>query len=156
MALVSVAQSAASAQGGETKPVFDLDCMSFAGRFLGGAPVKKKTHPGLAVDGTAWMLSPQTKTVMVTKVFAGEAAEKAGVEVGDQVISVNGYLTSGSQFRDVFCSYHMYQPDTLMETLKIQKKDGTQKILNLQLLTLDKCNPEEKTTWLDIYKSLGY
>jgi predicted metalloprotease with PDZ domain len=140
----------------ETKPIFELDCVSFAGRFLANAPVKKKAYPGLAVDGTAWAISPETKKVEITKVFPGEAAEKDGVEVGDQVVSVNGYMTDGLQLRELFGAYHMYQPDTLTETLIVQKKDGTQKTVKLQLLTTDKCNAEEKTAWLEKYKGWGY
>ena len=41
----------ARAEDGE--PLFELDCISFAGRFLANAPVKKKQYLGLAVDGTA-------------------------------------------------------------------------------------------------------
>lgn len=140
----------------ETKPVFELDCVTFAGRFLAGAPVKKKAHPGLAVDGTAWSIAPDSKHVSITKVFPGEAAEKAGLESGDEIVSVNGYSTSEMPLRDLFCSYHMYDPDSMTETLIVQKKDGTRKTCKLQLLTLDKCNAEEKTAWLDVYKALGY
>jgi len=144
------------AQAEETTPVFEFDCVSFEGRFLANAPIKKKVYPGLAVDGTIWSIAPDTKRVLVTRIFSGEAAEKAGVEPGDEIINVNGYSTNGSQIRELFASYHMYDPNTLTETLIVQKKDGTQKTLKLQLLTLDKCNAEEKRAWLDIYKSLGY
>lgn len=148
--------TAGLAQAQQSKPVFELDCVSFEGRFLANAPVKKKTPPGLAVDGTSWSVSPDTKQVTISKVFPGEAAEKGGVEAGDQIISVNGYQANGSQIRDLFCAYHMYEPKTLTETLIVQKKDGTQKTLKLQLLPIDKCDAEEKRAWLDVYKSLGY
>lgn len=144
-----------AARADELKPVFELDCVSFAGRFLGGAPLKKKVHPGLAADGTVWAVSPD-KRVIVTRVFPGEAAEKAGVESGDEILSVNGYATNGSQPGELFCAYHMYQPTTMTETLIVQKKDGTTQTLKLHLLSLDTCNQEEKRAWLDIYKSLGY
>lgn len=140
----------------ETAPVFELDCVSFAGRFLDNAPVKKKAHPGLAVDGTVWAIAPDTKQVSITRIFPGEAAEKAGLEVGDQIISVNGYLTDGVQLRDLFCAYHMYDAKTMTEALTVQKKDGTKKTVKLPLLTLDSCNAEEKRAWLNIYKGLGY
>lgn len=144
------------AQADENKPVFELDCVSFAGRFLANAPVKKKAHPGLAVDGTIWSIAPDSKQVSITRVFPGEAAEKAGVEQGDEIISVNGYPANGLPLRDLFCAYHMYNPTTLTETLVVQKKDGTKKTVMLPVLTLDKCNAEEKSAWLDIYKGLGY
>ncbi len=123
---------------------------------MAGAPLKKKLYPGLAVDGTSWALSPDQKHVTIARVFSGEAAEKAGVEVGDLVTKVNGYPVDGLSLRDIFCAYHMYQPDTLTETLMIQKKDGASKTLTLQMLNLDKCDQEEKRVWLDTYKSLGY
>jgi predicted metalloprotease with PDZ domain len=140
----------------EEKPIFENDCISFAGRGLANAPVKKKIYPGMTADGTAWTFDADSKKVVVTKLFAGEAAEKGGVEVGDQVVSVNGYNTDGQRLRQICFAYHMYEPDTLIETLVVQKKDGTQKSVRLQLLTLDKCAPEEKTAWLQQYKSWGY
>jgi hypothetical protein len=140
----------------EPVPVFELDCISFAGRFLANAPVKKKVYPGLAVDGTSWALAPDDKGAVVTRIFPGEAAEKAGVEAGDQIISVNGYATAGMQLRDLFAAYHMYEPDTLTETLVLRKKDGSQPTLKLQLVTIDKCGQEERTAWLDAYKGWGY
>jgi predicted metalloprotease with PDZ domain len=140
----------------DSEPIFDLDCISFAGRFLANAPVKKKVYQGLAVDGTAWSIDPASKKVTVTKVFPGEAAEKAGIEVGDEIVKVNGYATDGLPLGELFYAYHMYEPDSLIETLVVKKKDGSEKTHKLQLLTLDKCNGEEKTAWLDLYKSWGY
>jgi hypothetical protein len=140
----------------ELKPVFELDCVNFAGRFLAEAPAKKKTHPGLAADGTTWSIAPDNKCVVITRIFPGEAAEKAGLQTGDEIISVNGYQTDGAKLRDLFCAYHMYSPDTMTETLIVQKKDGSKNTVKLTLLTLDKCNAEEKHDWLNIYKGLGY
>lgn len=154
--ILQTCASIAVAQVDESKPVFELDCISFAGRFLSNAPVKKKVHPGLAVDGTIWALEPESNKVLVKKTFPGEAAQAAGVEAGDEIISINGYAAPGAQLRELFCSYHMYDAKTMTESLIIQKKDGTQKTLKLQLLTLDKCNADEKKAWLGIYKSLGY
>ncbi len=154
--MVAQMPTAAPAFADETKPVFEFDCINFSGRFLGGAPVKKKAHPGLAVDGTAWSIDPESKHVIVSRIFAGEAAEKAGIQTGDQIVSVNGYPTTGSPIRDIFCSYHMYDADKMTESLVVQKKDGTQKTIRLQLLPVDKCNPEEKRAWLDFYKGMGY
>lgn len=138
----------------ETKPVFELDCINFEGRFLAKAPVKKKVYPALAADGTAW--STQDKHLTITRVFEGEAAAKAGLEPGDEITSVNGYPTEGAKVGELICFYHMYEPSTLTETLVVKKKDGTQQTLALNLLTLDKCNAEEKRAWMDIYKSMGY
>lgn len=147
--------SIAKAQTEEAKPVFELDCVNFEGRFLARAPVKKKTYPSLAADGTAWSLAPDNK-VTITRVFADEAAAKAGLEPGDEIISVNGYPTNGAKLGELICFYHMYDPSTQTETLEVKKKDGTQQTLQLNLLTMDKCNAEEKRAWLDIYKGLGY
>lgn len=141
----------------ETKPVFEFDCINFAGRNLGNAPLKKKKpHPGLAVDGTVWTMSPETKRVTITQIIPGEAAEKAGLAVGDEIITVNNYPTEGANMRGLVCAYHMYKLDSLIETLVVRKKDGTEQTLKLQLLPVDKCNPEEKTAWLDLFKGLGY
>lgn len=120
------------------------------------APVKKKVYPSLAADGTAWSIAPDNKYLTITKVFEGEAAAKAGLEPGDQIISVNGYPTEGAKVGDLICFYHMYEPATLTETLEVKKKDGTQQTVALNLLTLDKCNAEEKRAWLDVYKIMGY
>lgn len=156
MLILQTCCSLAKAQTEETKPVFELDCINFEGRFLGKAPVKKKVYPGLAADGTAWSLTPDNK-VAITRVFEGEAAAKAGLEPGDEIISVNGYPTDGAKIGELICFYHMYEPSTLTETLVVKKKkDGTQQTLALNLLTLDKCNAEEKRAWLEIYKGLGY
>lgn len=144
------------AQADEPKPIFELDCINFAGRFLANAPLKKKAHPGLAVDGTSWAVAPRTNLVSIIKVFPGEAGEKAGLETGDEIVSVNGYSTSGLNVSELFSAYHMYDPRTMTETLVVQKKDGTKKTVKLDLLTLDKCNADEKCAWLDIYKCLGY
>lgn len=147
--------SIGKAHAEETKPVFELDCVSFAGRFLDSAPVKKKAHPGLAVDGTTWSVTPE-KHVVISRIVPGESAQKAGLEPGDEIISVNGYATSGLPLRELFYAYHMYRPDTLMETLVVQKKDGTQKTHKLALLPIDKCEAEEKRSWLELYKYWGY
>lgn len=148
--------SIAKAQTDETKPVFELDCINFEGRFLAKAPVKKKAYPGLAADGAAWSIASDNKHLSITRIFEGEAAAKAGLEPGDEIISVNGYPTDGVKVRELICFYHMYEPTTLTETLVVKKKDGTPQTLELNLLTLDKCNAEEKRAWLDIYKRLGY
>jgi hypothetical protein len=148
--------SIAKAQTEETKPVFELDCVNFEGRSLAKAPVKKKAYPSLAADGTAWSIAPDTKHVTITRIFEGEAAAKAGLEPGDEIISVNGYSTEGAKLGELICFYHMYEPSTLTETLVVKKKDGSEQTLALNLLTLDKCNAEEKRAWLDIYKGLGY
>ena len=142
-------------QAEEEKPVFELDCISFAGRFLGNAPVKKKAYSRLAVDGTIWAMAPDKKHAVITRVISNEAAEKAGLEPGSEIISVNGYPSEGLQLRQLFCAYHMYDPDTFTETL-IVERNGSQKTLKLHLLTLDQCNAEERQAWLDIYKGLGY
>lgn len=148
--------SIAKAQTEETKPVFELDCINFEGRFLGKAPVKKKAYLSLAADGTAWSITPDNK-VSITRIFEGEAAAKAGLEPGDEIISVNGYPTEGAKLGELICFYHTYEPSTLTETLVVKKKkDGTQQTLQLTLLPMDKCNAEEKHAWLDIYKGLGY
>lgn len=139
----------------DDKPVFDMDCVSFAGRFLANAPVKKKAYKGLAVDGTAWTLTPD-KRVQITKVFPGEAAERAGIVAGDEVVTINGYATQGMELRDIFAHYHLYDPDALTETIEVQKKDGTRANLKLQLLTIDACNPEERRAWQEFYKGWGY
>jgi C-terminal processing protease CtpA/Prc len=118
--------------------------------------VKKKVYQGLAVDGTNWSIDGASKKVTVTKVFPGEAAEKAGIQVGDEIVKVNGYATDDLPLGELFYAYHMYEPDSLIETLVVKKKDGSEKTHKLQLLTLDKCNAEEKTAWLDLYKSWGY
>lgn len=149
---IAVGQS----QAEDVKPVFEMDCVSFAGRGLANAPLKKKKpHSGLAVDGTIWSLGADGK-VTVTRVFPGEAAEKGGVEVGDEVVTVNGYTVNGLPLRELVYAYHMYEPDNVTETLVIQKKDASQKTVKLPLLTLDKCDPEEKRAWLDLYKAWGY
>ncbi len=148
--------SIAKAQTDETKPVFELDCINFEGRFLAKAPVKKKAYPGLAADGAAWSIASDNKHLSITRIFEGEAAAKAGLEPGDEIISVNGYPTDGVKVRELICFYHMYEPTTLTETLVVKKKDGTPQTLELNLLTLDKCNAEEKRAWLDIYKCVGY
>lgn len=140
----------------EESPIFQNDCISFAGRGLANAPVKKKIYPGLAADGTAWSFDNDTKKLMITKIFPGEAAEKEGVEAGDQVVSVNGYNTDGLRLRQICFAYHMYEPDALIETLIVQKKDGTQKTVRLQLITLEKVPAEEKKAWLEQYKAWGY
>jgi C-terminal processing protease CtpA/Prc len=137
-------------------PVFELDCVNFAGRMLDKAPVKKKATPALAADGTAWSISPESKKMLITKVFAGEAAEKAGIAAGDEIVSVNGYPVSGMSLRKLYCAYHMYEFNSQTETLIIQKKDGNQQTVKLTLLAMDKCNPEEKQAWLEVYKGLGY
>ena len=144
------------AQTEETKPVFELDCINFEGRFLAKAPLKKKTYPCLAADGTAWSIAADNKAVLISRVFEGEAAAKAGLVPGDEIISVNGYPTDGAKIGELICFYHMYEPSTLTETLVVKKKDGTQQTADLNLLSLDKCNAEEKRAWLDIYKGLGY
>lgn len=146
----------APSQAQEPKPIFDLDCVSFSGRFMANAPVKKKVYPGLAVDGTAWSLAPDAKRPTITRVFAGEAAEKAGIQAGDEIVSINGYSTDDMKLRELFAAYHMFEPDTMTETLVVQQKGGTQKSVKLQLLTVDKCNPEEKAVWLGLYKGWGY
>lgn len=140
----------------ETKPVFEFDCINFEGRFLAKAPKKIKTYPCLAADGTAWTIKAGNKYPAITRIFEGEAAAKAGLEAGDEIISVNGYPTDGAKISELVCFYHMYEPSTLKETLVVQKKDGTEQTLALDLLTMDKCNPEEKRAWLEVYKSLGY
>jgi C-terminal processing protease CtpA/Prc len=140
----------------EPPPVFELDCVSFAGRFLDKAPVKKKAYPGFAVDGTVVSMDPEAKKVLVSKVIPGEAAENAGVAVGDQIISINGYNTDGMSLRELFAAYHMFDPANMVETVTVQKKDGTQATHKLKLLTLDACNPEEKSAWLEMYKAWGY
>jgi S1-C subfamily serine protease len=157
--IVSVAMAAVVlpvARAQSTPPVFELDCVSFAGRFLAGAPIKKKPYPGLAVDGTVWSISPDDKRVSIARVFPAEAAEKAGIEVGDEVLSVNGYPTAGSTLRDLFAAYHMYDPATLSETLVVRKKDGTEKTVKLTLLPADQANAEEKNAWLSLYQAWGY
>lgn len=146
----------ATAQTEETKPVFELDCVNFEGRFLARAPVKKKAQRSLAADGSVWSITPGSKHVSITRIFEGEAAAKAGLEPGDEITGVNGYSTDGATVPELICFYHMYNPSTLMETLIVKKKDGTEQTLELQLLTMDKCNAEEKRAWLDIYKGLGY
>jgi membrane-associated protease RseP (regulator of RpoE activity) len=156
MAIPQFCCSIGAVRADDATPVFELDCVGFEGRFLANAPVKKKVHPGLGVDGTVWAMSPDGKQVLVTQVVPGEAAEKAGIESGDEIVSINGYPTTGSQLRDLFRSYHMYDPATMTETLIVKKKDGTQKTHKLHLLTLDACNADEKRGWLEIYKSLGY
>lgn len=148
--------SIAKAQTEETKPVFEFDCINFEGRFLGKAPVKKKAYPCLAADGTAWSIAADNKCLSITRIFEGEAAAKAGLEKGDEIISVNGYPTEAAKVGELICFYHMYEPSTLTETLVIRKKDGTQQTVSLNLLPMDKCNEEEKRAWLDIYKGLGY
>lgn len=120
------------------------------------APVKKKTYPALAADGTAWSIAADKKHPAITRIFEGEAAAKAGLEPGDEIISVNGYPTEGAKIGDLICFYHMYEPSTLKETLVVKKKDGTEQTLSLDLLSMDKCNAEEKRAWLDAYKNLGY
>lgn len=140
----------------EVVPVFEMDCISFSGRGLANAPLKKKKpHSGLAADGTTWAAGADGK-VTVTKVFPGEPAEKEGVEVGDEIITVNGYTVNGLPKGELFYAYHMYEPDNVVETLVLQKKDGTQKTVKLPLLTLDKCDPEEKKALIELYKTWGY
>lgn len=159
ISLLLILQSSCSmvrAQTNETIPLFELDCVNFEGRFLAKAPAKKKARPGLAVDGTAWALSADNKKVYITRIFEGEAAGQAGLKAGDEIVSVNGYPAAGLEVRDLICAYHMYDLATLTETLSVRKQDGTEQTLKLQLLTPDKCNPEEKRAWLDIYKGLGY
>jgi predicted metalloprotease with PDZ domain len=146
----------ARARADAPTPVFELDCVSFAGRFLAGAPIKKKPYPGLAVDGTVWSMAADGKSVSITRVIPAEAAEKAGIEVGDEVLNVNGYPTAGMTLRDVFSAYHMYDPSTLSETLVVRKKDGSEKSVKLTLLPVDQSNPEEKSAWLSNYSAWGY
>lgn len=153
--ILQTCSSIANAQTEETKPIFELDCINFEGRFLAKAPVKKKTFPALAADGTTWSISPDNK-VLITRVFEGEAAAKAGLEPGDEIISVNGYPTEGAKLGDLICFYHMYEPATSTESLVVKKKDGTEQTLALNLLPMDKCNADEKRAWLDTYKRLGY
>lgn len=141
----------------DNAPVFELDCINFAGRGLANAPVKKKKpHPGLAVDGTLWDISPDTKRVVVTKVFAGEPAEKAGITTGDEIISVNGYPTEGKSVREIFFAYHMFDLDNQNETLVVQKKDGTKNTVKVPVLTGQLANEEEKKGWQEKYKDMGY
>jgi hypothetical protein len=139
------------------RSVFELDCVSFAGRFLSSAPVKKRAQPGLAVDGTAWSWSADSKQVIINKIFPGESAANEGVEPGDEVIAVNGYPTEGRTLLDVFAAYHMYDPVKLTETLTLKKKaDSTTKTVKLQVVPIDAANAEEKQSWLQHYKGLGY
>jgi hypothetical protein len=140
----------------ETKPVFELDCINFEGRFMAKAPLKKKTYPCLAADGTAWSIAPDNNSLAITRIFEGESASNAGLEPGDLILSVNGYPTEGAKIGELICFYHMYEPSTLKETLLVKKKDGSEQTLTLDLLTLDKCNAEEKRAWLEHYKNLGY
>ena len=140
----------------ETKPVFELDCINFEGRFMAKAPVKKKAYPSLAADGTAWSIAPGNKNLTITRIFEGEAAAKAGLEPGDEILSVNGYPTEGAKIGELICFYHMYEPSAMKETLVVKKKDGSEQTLALDLITMDKCNADEKRAWLELYKNLGY
>lgn len=148
--------SIATAQTEETKPIFELDCINFEGRFLAKAPVKAKAYPALAADGTAWSAEPGKKHPVIKRIFEGGAAAKAGLEPGDEIIQINGYATEGVKLGDLICFYHMYETSTLTETLQVKKKDGTEQTLQLTVVPLDKCSPEEKRAWLDTYKNLGY
>ena len=160
--LLAVAAVAAAALGmrawaDEPTPVFEMDCVNFAGRFLANAPVKKKVFRGLAVDGTAWSLSDDGKHLTITRIFPGEAAEKEGLEAGDEILTVNGYpFTDSMSPRDIFFAYHMYEPDSLSETLSVRKKGGSEKSVKLQLIPIDSANAEEKTAWMEKYKAWGY
>lgn len=55
----------------------------------------------VSVEGEGFFMNPTLKSVKVAKVVPGSPADKAGINVGDQIVEVEGRVVAGSKAGDL-------------------------------------------------------
>lgn len=83
----------------------------------------------LAVDTEGFFLNPTLNTVTVKKVLPDSPAARAGVEVADQIIEVEGHAVAGSKARALQPYLEREAGQTVK--LKIRHRNGEVVALNL-------------------------
>jgi C-terminal processing protease CtpA/Prc len=81
----------------------------------------------VVVEGN--ILSPKIKEIRITEVFSDSPAEKAGLEVGQKVLSIDGCEIPGCSARKAKKIMNKKRGEVLV--VEIEKIDGTRELINI-------------------------
>jgi C-terminal processing protease CtpA/Prc len=81
----------------------------------------------VVVEGS--IFSPKIKEIRITEVFSDSPAEKAGLKIGQKVLSIDGCVIPGCSARKAKKIMNKKPGEILV--LEIEKMDGTRELINI-------------------------
>ena len=99
---------------------------------LPGNALAGKASFGFAVelDTSGFMLNPTIEAASIARIAEGSPAQKAGLRVGDLLLSANGTPVAGAKAKKLSALMDSLGPGDLLR-LKVRRLDGTESLVEV-------------------------
>jgi C-terminal processing protease CtpA/Prc len=88
----------------------------------------------LAIDAEGSWFSPKLRSIKIDKVFAGSPAGNAGLEIGDDIVEIEGITVAGAKADTVKAAVQK----SVGETLRLKYQRGTGALREVALIAAAK------------------